>query len=193
MIRRVLAVAALTAAGVLAAPGAASAHVTVQADTTAPGATATLTFSVPSESATAATTVLAVRVPASLTRLDPAPRPGWTARVAAGTVTWTAAPGRGVRPGATGRFALRAGPLPPGPLALPATQTYDDGRVVAWNEQAADGTEPEHPAPALTVAAAAPRAHGAPAAGGDVAPRTPAGAWWAPAAAPAAGGAGGGG
>lgn len=47
---------------------------------------------------------------------------------------------------------------------LPAIQTYDDGKVVAWDQvQAAGAEEPEHPAPtvSLTAASASGDSHGA--------------------------------
>ena len=44
-------------------------------------------------------------------------------------------------------------------------QTYSDGNVVNWDqEELADGSEPDKPAPTLTLAASTGDAHGAPAA-----------------------------
>lgn len=96
---------------------------------------------------------------ATRTALDPPlERNGRTVTEVVGTVTWTAMPGTRIGPGEFLEFPLSLGPLPTDTelLLLPATQAYDDGEVVAWNEPpAADGAEPEHPAPAVALAPAA--------------------------------------
>ena len=68
-------------------------------------------------------------------------------------MTWTADPGTRIGPGEFADFPLSLGPLPEvDRLVLPAVQTYDDGEVVAWDQPpAADGAEPERPAPAVTL------------------------------------------
>ena len=102
------------------------------------------------------------------------PVPGWTARTtttrlsqpvttddgpvteAVSTVTWTADNG-GLAPGQYQEFSLSVGPLPDaaGTLAFPALQGYSDGTTVSWADPTVEGQpEPEHPAPALTIAAA---------------------------------------
>ncbi len=44
---------------------------------------------------------------------------------------------------------------------LPVSQTYTDGRTVAWDDPAAEGQEePEHPAPTVTVTEAQADGHG---------------------------------
>lgn len=164
-LRALITVAA--AASTVALAGPASAHVHVESDHAAAGDYAVLTFRVPGESDTGAlTTEVTVGLP-SLTSVRTEVMPGWTARLdrdtAAGTVrsiTWTAAPGTGISPD---QFALfRASvKLPEGDsVSFPATQTYDDGTVVHWDQPATpDGAEPEHPAPALALTgAAAPQA-----------------------------------
>ena len=89
---------------------------------------------------------------------------GWTARLdrdtAAGTtrsVTWTTAPGVGI---ARDQFALfRVAVTLPNTdtVSLPATQTYNDGTVVHWDQPPLPGGgEPEHPVPMLTLTQAAP-------------------------------------
>src|SRR5439155_20756109 len=75
---------------------------------------------------------------------------------AVSTVTWTANPGVRIGPGEFEEFEVSAGPLPEtDKLIIPATQTYDSGKVVEWKDQpaAAGQPEPEHPAPALAVQA----------------------------------------
>lgn len=154
---------AATAAGlVLLAGGTASAHVTADAPGATQGQYSVVTFKVPTESETANTTALTVTLP-NLKSARTEPIPGWTSKVSrndkaeATSVTWTADPGApGVGPGQFQRFVLSVGPLPTqDTLSFPATQTYSDGKVVKWDQpMGADGSEPEHPAPTLTLAAA---------------------------------------
>ncbi|MHA7985044.1 YcnI family protein [Rathayibacter sp. CAU 1779] len=175
--RLIVAAGALVAAFALALAGASAAvaHVTVSSSNAVSGGWATLTFSVPVESATANTTELAVQLPAStpFSSVLARPVPGWTATLtstklakplkdddgnaitsAVTRVTWTATDG-GLKPGEFGQFALSVGPLPaPGTLYLPAVQTYSDGTTVEWSQRAQGGAEPEHPAPSVVVVAA---------------------------------------
>lgn len=152
-----------TAAGatMLLAAGVASAHVTVYAPDAAQGGYSVLAFRVPTESETAATTQVTVVLP-ELNSARTQPIPGWQSTVAknadakATSVTWTADPGSpGIPPGQFQQFLLSAGPLPEDEsVSFAATQTYSDGQVVEWNEPMGDdGSEPEHPAPMLTLAA----------------------------------------
>lgn len=66
-------------------------------------------------------------------------------------------------------------------MSLPAVQTYSDGKVVSWNEKAAEGQpEPEHPAPVLKLAAGtdeSPATTAAPTAAAAPAPAASAAAW----------------
>ncbi|GEL16434.1 hypothetical protein PA7_02710 [Pseudonocardia asaccharolytica DSM 44247 = NBRC 16224] len=155
------------------------AHVTAQPGTAAKGGYTVINFRVPNESDTAGTVKIEVILPTDhpITSARTTPMPGWTATVteaplakpvqrgggtiteAVSTVTWSAQPGTRIGPGQFVDFPLSVGPLPTDTdtLVLPTTQTYDDGRVVAWNQTAdAGGAEPEHPAPTvrLTVATA---------------------------------------
>ena len=154
---------ALTAALVVAAPLAASAHVHVVPVQARAGAAAVdLVFEVPNERPSASTTSLAVALPAGLTTLDPAAVRGWTVATAADrrTVRFTAT-GDGIGADQTQTFAVRIGPVPAvGRLPLPVTQTYSDGAVVRWDDPVpASGAEPEHPAPVLYVQDRAPAEH----------------------------------
>ncbi|MBF6328653.1 YcnI family protein [Nocardia transvalensis] len=161
VISRALVAAGATAGLAVLATGTAAAHVTADAPGATQGGYAVVTFRVPTESETAATTKLAVQLPGvSSARTEPLP--GWTAKVDRNdknqvtAVTWTADPGNpGVGPGQFQRFVLSVGPLPKqDTVSLPATQTYSDGKVVAWDQQTSPGAEePEHPAPTLTLAA----------------------------------------
>ncbi|MDV3123805.1 YcnI family protein [Mycobacterium sp. 21AC1] len=154
--------AAATAVGLLTAAPA-SAHVHVDAENPAPASTSVLTFQVPGESETGAlTTQLSVTLP-DVASARTEVQPGWTARLdrdtAAGTVrsvTWTAAPGVGI---STDQFALfRISVKLPDTetVSFPTTQTYSDGTVVRWDQApSADGSEPEYPAPQLTLSGTA--------------------------------------
>ena len=152
--------AALAAGLVLAACGSAAAHVTVDAPGAAQGKYTVATFKVPTESETASTTGLRVTVP-NLKSVRTEPMPGWTSKVERNdkgesvAVVWTADPGNaGIGPGQFQRFVLSLGPLPSqDTVNFPTTQTYSDGKVVAWDQPSSGGAEPEHPAPALTLSA----------------------------------------
>lgn len=146
------------AAGLLTAAPAA-AHVHVDAENPVPGTTSVLTFRVPGESENGAlTTELRIDLP-NLTSARTEVMPGWTARldrdVAAGTVssvTWTAAPGVGISPDQFALFKISVRLPDTQDVSFPATQSYSDGTVVRWDQTAGpDGSEPERPAPQLTL------------------------------------------
>lgn len=171
IITRALVTAGATGGALLLASGVAAAHVSVAAPGAEQGGYTVLTFRVPTESDTAGTTALTVQLP-NLKSARTEPLPGWTATVqkdpasaTATSVTWTADPGVNVGPGQFQQFVLSAGPLPEqDQVEFPATQTYSDGTVVEWNQQPnSDGSEPDKPAPSLTLAAGSAEgdAHGA--------------------------------
>jgi uncharacterized protein YcnI len=166
---------ALAAAAVLTAAGAASAHVTVHPESYAKGATdGALTFRVPDESDTASTTKVQLFLPTDhpLLGVLVSPHDGWTAKVtdtklrtpvktddgtitdAVSEITWT---GGRIGPGQYEDFDVAFGQLPDDTAQLPfkTLQTYSDGKVVRWIEEAAQGDEePENPAPVLELTAA---------------------------------------
>jgi uncharacterized protein len=171
-------IAAALAVGILVIAVPASAHVTVAAPGVTVGASdASIEFRVPDESATASTVGLKVQLPTDTPLLGVlvAPMQGWDAKVIQtklatpvntddGPVTqvvseidWTAAAGAGIRPGFFVQFTIIAGQLPDKvpTLTFKAIQTYSDGKVVSWIEVPAPGStsQPEHPAPVLTLAA----------------------------------------
>lgn len=174
-LRRAGVVTALAAVGVLAAAGAASAHVTIHPDSYAKGATdGALTFRVPNESDTASTTKVQLFLPTDhpLLGVLVSPHDGWTAKVtdallktpvktddgtitdAVSEITWT---GGKVGPGRYEDFDVAFGQLPDdtAQLTFKTLQTYSDGKVVRWIEEAAQGDEePESPAPVLKLTAA---------------------------------------
>lgn len=172
----------LAAALVLGSAAVASAHVRVVPEATAAGGWTVLTFRVPNESPTSATTRVTVDLPTEtpLTSVSTQPVPGWTATVERGdlpepvevdgatitqaplSVTWTA-DGAGIGDGEFQQFAISVGPLPAAgtDLVLPAHQEYADGEVVDWDQVAEGDAEPEHPAPTFTTTEAASGGHGA--------------------------------
>ncbi|MER5383677.1 YcnI family protein [Streptomyces sp. NPDC002688] len=171
-LRRTGTLAALTTAGVLAAAGAAFAHVTVHPESYAKGATdGVLSFRVPNEEDTASTTKVQVFLPTDHPVLGVlvTPQAGWTAKVttiklkqpiktddgtitdAVSEITWT---GGRIRHGEFQDFDVAFGQLPDDTdqLTFKTLQTYSDGNVVRWIEEAKKGgEEPESPAPVLTL------------------------------------------
>ncbi|MFJ5957032.1 YcnI family protein [Paenarthrobacter sp. NPDC092416] len=178
-IRRTLksASVATLAAGMLAAgAAAASAHVHVVPEDTAAGGYTHLTFSVPNESATAKTNKLEVALPSGtpFNSVSVKPVEGWTAQVVTGelptpvtvagatvtqaprSVVWTADDAHQIGQHEYQTFSISVGILPDAgtTLILPATQTYTDGTVVAWDEETVEGQEePKHPAPSFVTTA----------------------------------------
>jgi uncharacterized protein YcnI len=160
----------------VALPGVAQAHVTVQPGTADGGGFSVVAFRVPNERDDASTTQLRVTLPEDqpIGSVQTTPVPGWKITTATrqldkpiemfgeqldtvvSEVTWTATDG-GVRPGQFQDFELSLGQLPEsGQLVFNALQTYSSGEKVNWNEVSADpSVEPEHPAPVLTITPAA--------------------------------------
>ncbi|RFA22558.1 YcnI family copper-binding membrane protein [Subtercola boreus] len=182
-IARAAASSGIALALTLAAPLAASAHVHVDPDRAAPGSYSTLTFKVPTESATASTVRLEVDLPTDTPfgSVSYQPVAGWSVQVVEGTlatpvttddstvteaptqIIWTAdaataGAATGIAPGQFELFSISAGPIPDtGSIALPTHQTYSDGSVVDWvDAPLASGAEPEHPAPVLYITDAPP-------------------------------------
>ncbi|MFG3224314.1 YcnI family protein [Kitasatospora sp. NPDC048194] len=176
--RRLAAVALTAAASVVALAGPAFAHVTVNPGSAAQGGYAAVNFQVPNESDTASTVKLEVNLPLDhpLASVRTLPMPGWTATVekskldkplkvhgsdvneAVSKITWTADAGTKIAPGQFQEFRVSLGPLPTDAdsLAFKALQTYDNGDVVRWIDEAQAGQpEPAHPAPVLKLTKAA--------------------------------------
>lgn len=179
-LRRLTAPVAVAAAVTMSAAlgvGTANAHVTANTTTVTQGGYGVVTVLVPNESDTSATTSVSVAVP-RLKSVRTEAVPGWRAVIdkdpataEAVRVTWTAVDGNpGIAVGQFGQFNIAGGPFPKQAVVeLPAVQTYADGEKVEWNQPAGPGgAEPEHPAPALTLAAgSAGDHHSAPAATGS--------------------------
>src|SRR5271167_3579943 len=168
------ALVAVAAAGTLYAGSAvltpaAWAHVHASSDNAVRGATAIITFQVPNESNTgASTTALTVTLPNAASASTEA-MSGWTAKLdrdaASGSVrsvTWTAVPNGGIPVDQFALFRMSVQLPDSDTVSFPATQTYSDGLIVKWDQPPLpDGGEPEHPAPMLSLAAgpAAPHEH----------------------------------
>ncbi|MEU9345862.1 YcnI family protein [Streptomyces sp. NPDC048278] len=174
-LRRAATVTTLASASVLAAAGIAAAHVTVHPESYAKGATdGVLTFRVPNEEDTASTTKVQVYLPTDHPVLGVlvTPHDGWTAKVtttklktpvktddgtiteAASEITWT---GGKIGADQFEDFDVAFGQLPEDTdqLTFKTLQTYSDGKVVRWIEEAQSGDdEPENPAPTLKLTAA---------------------------------------
>ncbi|MEU7610041.1 DUF1775 domain-containing protein [Micromonospora sp. NPDC049204] len=190
--RRIAAVTAVTAAGLLLWPGAARAvDVTTTPSEARQGDAVRLEFTVPEERAGTKTNQIEVRLPADapIAEVYPMSVNGWAPRISSRTldkpvagihssgvstvttaVTWVRV---GESEPGPARLALSMGPMPQAErLTFEVVQTYADGTVVRW----ADAAGP-HRAPALTLLPAAPGAagpaahggHGGPAAGGPAA------------------------
>ncbi|MBX3078193.1 MAG: YcnI family protein [Cryobacterium sp.] len=153
----------------LAAPAAASAHVTVSPNTAPAGSYALVNIKVPNESATAVTNKIEVSLPTDtpFTNVSYVPVAGWATELVRETlpspvkigdntiteavvrVVWTATPGHEISAGQLQVFPLSLGPVPDtGTIVMPTEQTYSDGTVVSWNETADNA---QHPAPVLYV------------------------------------------
>lgn len=144
----------------LSAPLAASAHIELDASATAPASLSVLTFAVGHGCEGSATTALAIRFPADVQAVKPTLAPGWSVaeqEAADGTtVTYTAdAP----LPDAL-RATVQVEALLPvdgaagDVVAFPTLQTCVEGST-DWAETPAAGTEPDLPAPAITLTDAA--------------------------------------
>ncbi|HMJ35557.1 MAG TPA: YcnI family protein [Baekduia sp.] len=170
------------AAGVLALPAAADAHVTLQPKQVPAGGFVVENVRVPNETDGATTTKVEVQFPEGFASVSYQPVAGWSTKVAkeklatpvktddgevtegVKTITWTAkATSAGIAPGQFHDFPLsvqvpgKAGDT----LTFKALQTYSDGSVVRW----IGAPDADHPAPQLDVIAAADP-HGAAPSGG---------------------------
>ncbi|MGX7823705.1 YcnI family copper-binding membrane protein [Actinokineospora sp. 24-640] len=180
---RATVVAAIAGSAALLAAGPASAHVTAKVigESAEQGGYTKITFRVPNEDDAAGTVKLELRLPTDtpITSLRTKPMAGWTAKItksalaepikvhgsevteAITSIVWTAASGTRIGPGEFGEFEVSGGPMPEtDQLVIPAIQTYDSGKVVAWDAPPTDGEEPERPAPVVTLAAASGDHHG---------------------------------
>jgi uncharacterized protein len=180
MNRRIIA-ASLAAGALLALPGAACAHVTLQPSQAPAGGFARLDVRVPNEEDAKDTTKVEVQMPTGFAEASYEPVPGWSTRVTkrklakpvktdegdtlteeVDTITFTAR-GKGIAPGQFQDFGLSVG-LPDRPagtkLTFKALQTYTGGQVVRW----IGPPDADRPAPQVTLTAATQKTAAAPAA-----------------------------
>jgi uncharacterized protein YcnI len=178
MIRSILRFAGVVSTAVivaLLAAAPAGAHVTAALEgSAAPGDYALITLRVPTESGTAATTRVEMRIPGDvvLKTVLVEPVPGWridTTRKKISpiieddgdqvtdvidSVTWTAT-GPGIPRGQFVQFGLDVGPLPDtSTLALPTMQFFSDGTERAWTQKKTGDEDPESPEPTVTIGTA---------------------------------------
>jgi periplasmic copper chaperone A len=166
---------ATAAAGILAIPATASAHVTLQPKTAVAGAYTVESVRVPNETDNAVTNKITVQFPDGFAEVSYQSIPGWSVRVTkerlatpvrtddgevtegVKTITWTSA-GKtdGIKPGQFQDFPLsvqipgRAGDT----LTFKALQYYSDGSVARW----IGAPDADKPAPQVQVTAATPTA-----------------------------------
>ena len=171
-----------TALVALASAAPALAHVTANG-TVQKGGYGVVTFRVPNEDDSAGTVAVTVNLPADhpFSSVRTTPIAGWTATPnevtlnpplkdddgnaitkTVGSVTFKANPGTRIGPGQYLDFPLSLGPFPDvDVLQMPTAQTYDNGKVVNWADPPnADGSEPEHPTPSVSLGAATGDHHG---------------------------------
>lgn len=158
--------------------GVAAAHVTanIYGEPAAKGGYTAIVMRVPNEDDEKGTIKLSVEFAEkyAIGSVSTQPVPGWDAEVTTTKlkepvtdahggelaevvteVTWTAEDGNEIKPDEYQEFAFSTGPLPTDvdQLVLPATQTYEGGKVVAWDQPPVEGEEPERPAPVVPLAA----------------------------------------
>ena len=176
MQRRIAALA--VAAGALAVPAAAQAHVTVQPTSVPAGAETVLSVRVPNERDDASTVKVDVKLPPGFVSASWEAIPGWSVRAVkqklskpvqtddgpideqVGEIVWTAADRKaGIQPGEFRDFPLSV--VIPGKagqtLTFKALQTYSNGSVVRWiGAPGADEPAPRVELTSATSAAADP-------------------------------------
>ncbi len=180
--KRTLLVALAAGAALVLPATSALAHVTVNPREATQGGYAKLAFRVPNERDSASTIKLEINLPADhpFASVSVRPQAGWTYTVektklatpikshdteiteATSKITWT---GGEIKPSEFNEFEVSVGPLPSDvdSLTFKALQSYSNGEVVRWIEEAAPGAEVERPAPVLKLTKAASTATTAPA------------------------------
>ena len=173
--RRTLFIVLAAGAALVLPATSALAHVTVNPKEAAQGSYAKLAFRVPNERDNANTTKLEINLPGDhpFASVSVRPKAGWTYTVdkakldtpikshdhditeAVSRITWS---GGQIKPGEFDEFEVSVGPLPSDAdsITFKALQTYSNGEVVRWIEEATPGgDEPDKPAPVLKLTKAA--------------------------------------
>lgn len=145
----------------VAAPLAASAHVTVTPSNTAASSYSVLTFSVGHGCEGSPTTALTFTVPESIESVTPTVNPGWSITETEGTVVYTAAEPLADGQRTTFELSVKLPDLPAGEqLDFPVLQECEVGST-DWAEPVVEGQdEPEHPAPSIVLTEATGDGHG---------------------------------
>ena len=161
VLRVVISAAAATTLylGSAAAIAPASAHVHASSDDAVRGGIALVTFQVPNESTTGATTTALTVDLSNVSSVQTQAVSGWTVKLdrdaASGIVhsaTWTAAPKGGIPVDQFGLFRITVKLPDADTVSFPATQTYADGSAVKWDQVPKPGeAEPSNPAPMLML------------------------------------------
>ncbi len=141
------------AIGTFAAP--AFAHVEPSPDSVAAASTDTISFNVEHGCADSPTIKLEMKLPDGVTDAKPGPLDGWTSTVAGGVVTWTGGP----QPHDQELHVPLEMTFPNTPgatLLFPLVQTCEQGETRWVDPPNPDGSEPEDPAPVVTLTAAVP-------------------------------------
>jgi periplasmic copper chaperone A len=168
---------AVAAAGLLAAPAVAGAHVTVQPGEVAAGGFTRLDVRVPNETDNATTTKVELQLPDGFAEASYEPVPGWKVKVTKAKLPQPVKTDDGTVTEEVKRITWSGGSLPPGAfqdfglsvqvpgkagqtLTFKALQTYSDGKVVRWIGP--EGSD--NPAPTVKLtSASAPAASATPA------------------------------
>ena len=151
-------VSSLAACLLLAASGAAWAHVVVDPEEVAAGEYEKLTVTVPTEKEVP-TTGVRVDVPEGFTVSGVKPVPGWEYEFEeeAGVVTAVAWSGGQIGPREFQEFEMQARtPEEPGDFSFGATQTYEDGSTAEWTGP----PDSEEPASVVRVVSGGSEGHG---------------------------------
>ncbi len=159
----------VVAIGALANP--AFAHVEPSPDAVAAASTDTISFNVEHGCADSPTVKLEMKLPDGVTDPKPGPLEGWTSTVADGVVTWTGGP----QPHDQELHVPLEMTFPDTPgatLLFPLVQTCTQGETRWIEPPNPDGSEPELPAPLVTLTAAVPGESTTAAAADSTAPAT---------------------
>lgn len=165
--------ASALAIGLIASAGAASAHVHVDPEDAGAGEATTLTFSFGHGCDGSPTERLEIQIPESVTEATPLDADGWSfdtttdsdGRVA--TIVFTADTPIPDHDEASVDIDVTIPDIEPGTvLEFPTVQVCPDGEA-AWVQTTADDTEPDYPAPAVTVTEGSGPVDAEPNTGGD--------------------------
>jgi periplasmic copper chaperone A len=127
----------------------AGAHLESSPSQVAPGASATITFTVAHGCAGSPTTKVRMKVPATLKDVTVRPPKGWTGSIAGSVATFSGPPIPAKS--ATSFKVSFTAPKTVGVLMFPSIQQCSKGENDWIERPLANGKEPEHPAPTVRV------------------------------------------